>query len=248
MRRTCTVHVNDACEYPCCPLPRLYGNRHDKVRRRCGTHKTGNDALISNVCVVDGCTAWARYGELTSTATHCSAHRSVEHVDKISRKCIHEGCMTQPVFGESRNERPIYCKRHKTPTSFNVVQPLCAQESCQKRGIYADVDEGGPVYCSDHAPEMNVPVGYKRCLHRGCRTVPSYGHPLIGIREYCTAHKTDDDVVIRHARCPVEDCENTVVTRKPYCFEHRTVVDRNSRDSSSKKRQRVDVCGECTTE
>jgi hypothetical protein len=49
--------------------------------------------------------------------------------------CIHTGCKTRPIYGNS-GEKPKYCKKHMLPNMVNVVDKLCNHIGCKTQPIF----------------------------------------------------------------------------------------------------------------
>ena len=144
-----------------------------------------------------------------------------------SKKCIHEGCKTQPHFNYEGETKGLYCNTHKLDDMVNVVNKRCLHEGCKKQPHYNYEGETKGLYCNTHKLDDMIDVTNKRCLHEGCKKQPNYNYEGETKALYCSIHKLDDMVDVISKRCIHEGCKKARgynyegETKRLYCNTHK---------------------------
>ena len=97
---------------------------------RCLSCKLDGDVNVRKPkCSATGCPAFAAYGLLFGSITHCQQHKndSMLHQRRIRPKCAHQGCKERPAWTDQANNYPLRCEQHRSNNDTNVAQRACAE-------------------------------------------------------------------------------------------------------------------------
>ena len=148
-------------------------------------------------------------------------------VDVKSKRCIHEGCETIPIYNIEGEKQGLYCSAHKEDGMVDVKSKRCIHEGCETKPYFNTKGKKQGLYCSVHKKDGMVNVIDKRCIHPDCETLPVYNIDGETKALYCSVHKKDGMVDVIHKRCIDPDCKKFPVynidgeTKALYCSVHK---------------------------
>jgi hypothetical protein len=112
----------------------------------------------------------------------------------VSKKCMYEGCITQPCYNFQDNS-PIYCAKHKKEGMIDLVNKKCIHEGCNIIAYY-NYENKKPMYCASHRLKMMINVKDKLCKTPLCFTQVSEKRD--GYCLYCYINLFPDKPVTRN--------------------------------------------------
>lgn len=143
------------------------------------------------ICQYQDCNKQAFYNLPTLKARWCKAHKMLDMINVVNKKC---GCGKQPSFNFPGEIIGISCKECKIPGMINIINKKCA---CGKRPSFNFPGETFGICCKEcKAPEM-IDVISKRCA---CGQYPVYNLPEESRGICCKECKTPDMIVVKK-RC-----------------------------------------------
>jgi hypothetical protein len=148
-------------------------------------------------------------------------------VDIVSKRCMHNGCKTMPVFAFPRDARPSFCAAHKQDAMVDIVSKRCLYEGCIKHCAFGFAGDTKPSFCAAHKHDKMVNVKSKMCLHEGCRKHPNFGLPEDARPSFCATHKQDAMVDIKSKKCIHDGCTKQPTfglpndARPSFCVAHK---------------------------
>ena len=146
----------------------------------------------------------------------------------MPKKCIHENCMTLPIFNLQTEKKPLYCNIHKLENMINVISKRCIHENCMTQPSYNISTEKIALYCNIHKKENMINVKDKRCIHENCMTRPNFNIPTEKIPLYCNIHKLENMISTRSKKCQYSKCKELslygLIDKRPqYCVLHKKI-------------------------
>jgi hypothetical protein len=108
----------------------------------------------------------------------------------MSRRCLHENCLTRPTFNYPTETKGIYCSQHKLENMICVTVKRCLHENCLVQPTFNYSTETKGIYCSQHKLENMISVHIKKCQHSKCKQTAVYGFPNKR-PQYCQEHVAD---------------------------------------------------------
>ena len=155
-------------------------------------------------------TSVRKLGDSRKNATYCNAHKPMDYVDIVSKRCTYDGCNIKPVYGKlgDAGKNATYCNAHKPVDYVDVVHKRCMYDGCKSRPSYGKLGDAGKnaTYCNAHKPVDYVNVVSKRCIYNNCETRPNYGL-LFGNKIHCSRHKKLNEYKFNNPTCETLDCK-----------------------------------------
>ena len=160
------------CKVEGCRSNAIYAKSFDDEPIHCKKHgKNAKYKSVFNVftrkkmsmyCVYRDCTIRSTYGIIGSKqAKYCTKHRPKTGYESVHKKCIEEGCKSQPSFnfpGESR----AYCKKHSKDGMINVVSRRCKVDNCNILPSFNYEGEKRRLFCNKHKKDGMINFNNKK--------------------------------------------------------------------------------------
>lgn len=159
------------CDYPGCHKTRPTFGFPGQPRTKCSDHKEYG-MYSRKLCIDKDCTISASYGPSGGVVSHCKKHKIEGHTLINNRKCDHENCDKQPVFGDPATGDASYCKTHAPEGYIDVRNKRCIVDDCDKLRI------DSTMFCVSHGGGKTCTLAC--CTFGGPR--PQYGNPDDGTR------------------------------------------------------------------
>jgi len=147
-------------------------------------------------------------------------------VNVTSKRCIHLGCKTQPIYNKLGETNGLYCREHRQDGMVNVKSNKCIHEGCKKRPSYNKIGEIKALYCLSHIIDGMVNILQRTCIHEGCKKTSYYNKE--GARPiYCSQHIQDGMMNVVQKTCIHPGCKTQPSYNKEgetiglYCATHR---------------------------
>lgn len=214
------------CNFPC-PKYASYGYPDTRKPLRCIQHILPEmEDVKSQRCVTCNLTR-ASFNLEGLPAKYCVNCATPEMLGVNNKKCITEGCTTQPSFNYDGG-KPLFCGKCKLDEMINVRGNRCDgvtnDKKCGRQALYGNEYEK-PSKCSDHKTDNMVRIYKPLCsFELGCDIEPSYGFPG-GRFERCSAHR-EKGMITRNKLCQYEGGCNVIARygffgeRSLRCKEH----------------------------
>jgi hypothetical protein len=111
-------------------------------------------------------------------------------IDVVNKRCLHEGCSTQPKFNFEGEKQALYCSAHKLEGMIDVVSKRCLHEGCSTIPC-CNFEGKKALYCSAHKLEGMIDVVNKRCIMQHCDTFVTDKYD--GYCSWCFSHLFPED-------------------------------------------------------
>jgi hypothetical protein len=141
--------------------------------------------------------------------------------DVNNKKCLSEGCRTQPSYGIAAG-KATHCAKHRTPEMWNVISKTCLSEGCRTQPSFG-IAAGKATHCAEHRTLEMWDVKSKTCSSEGCTKRCWYGvpgHPV----SVCAEHKTSGMLPYSNRRCAALHCSEIAIfgtqTKQLHCADH----------------------------
>ena len=114
-----------------------------------------------------------------------------------NKKCLVDGCVTEPIYNYPTAKAGIYCKEHKLDSMIDVKNIKCIHGTCKTRANYNYPNFKKGQYCSKHQKDGMVNVIYRLCEHEPCGRIPQFNLPGERKGVFCALHKTPEMVNVK---------------------------------------------------
>jgi hypothetical protein len=123
-----------------------------------------------------------------------------------TKKCIHEGCLLQPVFGKGGTNIGISCRSHASIGWVNVKRVECVNKDCSKIASFGKIGSVKNEFCGSHRPRDYVNIHGRKCEYLNCERDPSYGEKGSKKRKFCLDHAPTHYVNTNSKICTYDGC------------------------------------------
>lgn len=147
-------------------------------------------------------------------------------VNVSQRRCEHDNCRRQPLWGWAGEQRARLCGSHKAPGMENVHVKRCEALGCRKQPNFGNPADRVRRFCKEHKTQSCVNVSTKPCEYPGCGAGARCGYddqPAV----FCRAHRTDGMRVVQRKVCREPGCDKLPSygreddRKRLYCAQHR---------------------------
>lgn len=189
---------------------------------------------MSHICIVDGCSTYASYGQLGRKALHCKLHKLDNEIFLKCKYCVVHGCSSRAYYGTPDVPSVLRCTDHKLDTDVNhSVSNKCKSVDCNKAAAYAATTDVKALYCYLHKRPLDVYYGIHKCSVQGCSALAKY-ITTDKTKKYCVDHvdRSVDECVkyMKHNQCTNGNCTvfpsyRTIGVDGKRCLTHRLPTD-----------------------
>ena len=100
-------------------------------------------------------------------------------------KCIHEGCITHPVYNLPTETKALYCFEHKKENMISMQNNKCQSSKCKETPLFG-LPNKRVQYCLHHKQENMINLVLEnKCSILECNE--EYNH-IIETTKYCNIH------------------------------------------------------------
>ena len=162
-----------------------------------------------------------------------------------SKKCIYEGCNTQPSFNMEGETNALYCAIHKKEKMIDIKSKKCIYDGCKTIPVFNVEGEINALYCAIHKKEKMIDIKNKRCIYEECKIIPTFNFEGKTTALYCTAHKKEGMIDVKSRTCKSKWCLTHIQNEKYegyciFCFIHTFPDKPVSRNYKTKEKEVVD--------
>lgn len=157
---------------------------------------------------------------------YCVLHKKDLMVNVSQRRCEHESCRRQPLWGWIGEQKARVCGAHKVPGMENIHVKRCEAPRCRKQPNFGNPADRVRRFCKDHKTVECVNVSTKTCKYPGCGAGARCGYddqsPV-----YCRAHRMEGMRVVQRRVCLESGCDKLpsygfeADRKRLYCAQHR---------------------------
>lgn len=159
-------------------------------------------------------------------ARFCQAHKQEVMVNVSQRRCEHENCRRQPLWGWATEQRARVCGAHKAPGMDNIHVKRCEAVGCRKQPNFGNPADRVRRFCKDHKTPACVNVSTKPCEYPGCGAAARCGYDD-QMAVFCRTHRAEGMRVVQRRVCLEPGCDKMpsygleTDRKRLYCAQHR---------------------------